>query len=213
MPTCWAFSAATRAEAHIGVEAAERFLAQNIRREAALEAAEESLAREPRPSVESAIRWAVDLETSVNPSLLAESLALLFPKGPLAARAFRDGMSGHLRHLGELALRRAPDVRARERAEALFSHGSTDQILVLDPVMLRLRTAGACAEAIRLACGPPTMAVISEHGQEGAGNRKTAGLFPAVGMINVATESSTGQGRIDRKVTPRPIRPTSPTSW
>ena len=107
-------------EAHIEVEAAERFLAQNIRREAALEAAEESLAREPRPSVESAIRWAVDLETSVNPSLLAEGLALLFPKGPVAARAFRDGMSGHLRRLGELALRRAPDAQARERAESLF---------------------------------------------------------------------------------------------
>jgi DNA-binding response OmpR family regulator len=108
-------------EAHIEVEAAERFLAQSIRREAALERAEKSLAREPSPSVESVIRWAVDLETSVNPSLLAEGLALLFPIGPVAARAFRDGMSGHLRRLGELALRRAADAKARERAEALLS--------------------------------------------------------------------------------------------
>ena len=96
-------------EAHIGAEAAQRYLAQSIRREAAIEAAEKSLAREPLPSAASAIQWAVDLETSVNPSLLAESLALLFPKGPVAARALRDGMSGHLRHLGEFG----PPARAR----------------------------------------------------------------------------------------------------
>jgi hypothetical protein len=29
-------------------------------------------------------------------------------------------MSGHLRRLGELALRRAPDAQARERAESLL---------------------------------------------------------------------------------------------
>jgi hypothetical protein len=108
-------------EVHVGVEAAERFLAQNIRREAALEATEKSLAQEPNPSAESAVRWAVDLETSINPSLLAEGLALLFPKGPVAARAFRDGASERLRRLGELALRHAPDAKARERAEALLS--------------------------------------------------------------------------------------------
>jgi DNA-binding response OmpR family regulator len=108
-------------EVHVGVEAAERFLAQSILREAALEGAEKSLAREPNPSVESAIRWAVDLETSVNPSLLVEGLTLLFPKGPVAARAFRDGASERLRRLGELALQRAPDARARERAESLLS--------------------------------------------------------------------------------------------
>jgi DNA-binding response OmpR family regulator len=107
-------------KAQIRLEAAERFLAQSIRREAALDEVEKSLAGEPSPSAASAIRWAVELETSVNPSLLAEGLALLFPKGPVAARAFRDGMSGHLRRLGELALRRAPDAQARERAEALL---------------------------------------------------------------------------------------------
>jgi DNA-binding response OmpR family regulator len=108
-------------EAQHGADADERYLVYGSRREAAMEAAEKSLAREPRPSATSAIQWAVDLESSVNGSLLVEGLALFFPKGPVAARAFRDGMSGHLRRLGELALRRAPDARARERAEALLS--------------------------------------------------------------------------------------------
>jgi CheY-like chemotaxis protein len=107
-------------ELRVGVELIERYLAYGKRRETAMEAAEKSFLVEPHPSTANAIQWAVDLESSVDPSRLAEGLALLFPKVPVAARAFRDGMSGHLRRLGELALRRAPDARARGRAEALL---------------------------------------------------------------------------------------------
>jgi CheY-like chemotaxis protein len=108
-------------ELRVGVEEIARYLTYGTQRETAMEAAEKSLLVEPHPSAARAVQWAVDLESTVDPARLAEGLALLFPKGPVAARAFRDGMSGHLRRLGELALRRAPDVGARERAEALLS--------------------------------------------------------------------------------------------
>ena len=104
----------------IEAEAGERYSAYGARREAALDAAEKAAVREPKTAAESAFRWAVDLESSVDPSVLADALALLFPRSPVAARAFRDGMAGHLRHLAELTLRRVRDSEVRQRAEALL---------------------------------------------------------------------------------------------
>jgi hypothetical protein len=107
-------------EATFDMSVAGPYLAQGNRREAALEAAERSLAGGPQPTEPKAIGWAVELESSVNPTLVAEGLALLFPKGPVAARAFRDGMAGHLRRLGERALQRSTEPPTREAAEALL---------------------------------------------------------------------------------------------
>jgi CheY-like chemotaxis protein len=107
-------------ETEVGADTIARFQAYGARREAAMEAVEKGLLLEPHPSAEQALRWAVDLESSVDSSLLAEGLSLLCPKIAVAARAFRDGMSGHLRRLGELALRHPPDARAREQAQALL---------------------------------------------------------------------------------------------
>ena len=109
-------------EAHIGAEAAQRYLAQSIRREAAMEAAEKSLAREPLPfrrKRDPSGRWI--WKPPSTPLSWLKAWRCFFQKvrwppgrSVMACRVICAS-------LGELALQRAPDVRARERAEALLS--------------------------------------------------------------------------------------------
>ena len=98
-----------------------RLEAYSSTREAALAAVERLVPSAGCPTRDQAFRWALTLEGSFDPGLLAEGLGSLFPKAPSATRAFADATARYLEDLARRVARDAVEPELRHAAEELLS--------------------------------------------------------------------------------------------
>ena len=91
-------------------------------REAALRKVQEALAAHATPSMNEALMWALEIEASFDPDVVATGLGALFPNSAAGTQALRESTANCLRDLAEKVVTSDLSPQAKQAARTLAEH-------------------------------------------------------------------------------------------